>query len=82
VIESTQDHAWKPVNAGKREKAHVRKAEEFAWAEKNLPDEHAPSVVVAMEMLEMIGGREAVTRNAVLARLEAQGKLAAQREKA
>ena len=50
------------------------------WARTHLPDEHTDSVVVAMGMLELIGGRKAITRNAVVARLEAQGKLSKQRK--
>jgi predicted secreted Zn-dependent protease len=79
VIESTQDHAWKPVNAGKREPFEVRHAKQMEWARKHLPNEN-PAMVVA------VIGNLKLTRNmpdtsgelaeVVMARLKATGRAA------
>jgi hypothetical protein len=56
----------------------IRRAAEFAWAKKNLPEEHTGLVVSALIGMEVAG--EERTRNSVMARLESQGRTMAQLE--
>lgn len=57
-----------------------RRAKQFAWAERHLPEEHPGLVVSALISLELAGENQST--KTVLARLEAQGKTAEQmREK-
>lgn len=57
-----------------------RRAREFAWAERHLPEEHPGLVVSALISLELAGENQST--KTVFARLKAQGKTAEQmREK-
>lgn len=53
-----------------------RRAKEFAWAEKHLPDQHPGLVVSALISLELAG--ETQSTKTVMARLHAQGRTAEQ----
>jgi hypothetical protein len=55
-----------------------RRATEFAWAAQHLPAEHPGLVVSALIGLEVAGQKRST--GSVMARLEGQGRTAAQQE--
>jgi len=63
-------------NADEMPPLTVRRAAEFAWAEKHLPDEHRGMVVSALIGLEVAG--QSRSTGSVMARLESQGRSMAQ----
>lgn len=66
---------WKPT-ADALPPLTERRAREFAWAEQHLPAEHTGMVVSALIGLEVAG--QPRSRDAVMARLEGQGRTVAQ----
>ena len=63
--------SWKP-DPSDQPAFSTRRAAEFAWAEKNLPAEHAGLVVSALIGLEVAG--QSRSTGSVMARLEGDGK--------
>ena len=66
---------WKPTT-DEQPPLTERRAREFEWAAKHLPAEHTGMVVSALIGLEVAGEKQ--TTRTVMARLEAQGRTAAQ----
>ena len=67
---------WKPDSAEEQAPFTERRAREFAFAAKALPDQHPGFCVVAMIAIQMRG--ETPTRENVLERLTATGREASQ----
>jgi hypothetical protein len=75
MIESAERQVY---NAGRSEKAEVKYAAEFAWAKEHLPAEYPPFVVNAIHAVINSGGSPST--KTVMARLEATGRAASQRD--
>lgn len=72
-----REGGWKPEEDDQPAFSE-RRNPEFEWAEKTLPDEHPGLVVSALIGLEVAGEKR--TSGSVMARLERQGRTAAQRK--
>jgi hypothetical protein len=75
----TETAERQPYNAGRGVRYEEQFAEEFAWAKQHLPAEHPAFVVTAITQLKL--ARQKPSTKTVMARLEATGRAALQREK-